>query len=143
MNQQNNDFHNNSYYSYQQPQGGTPNNNQNMPQDVNTEECEKSGSTSMILGIISLCLNFFCCGFVVASPILAIISLVYASKAKKASAGGNTYGGKGVAGLICSIISLMYSAIFICFIILNIFLGFFVMDFLDTVMNSIAFIFRL
>ncbi len=122
MNQQNNDFHNNSYYSYQQPQGNTPNNNQNMPQDVNTEECEKSGSTSMILGIISLCLNFFCCGFVVASPILAIISLVYASKAKKASVGGNTYGGKGVAGLICSIISLVISVIYVFVFILYFFI---------------------
>ena len=120
MNQQNNNFDQNSYYSYQSsPQGSAPQDNNPPPQQPpESEDVERYGKTSMILGIISAAMTFFCMGMFIVSPILAIISLVYSSKAKKAS-GGKYYGSSGVAGMICSIVSLaVYIIVILAFIIL-------------------------
>ncbi len=118
MNQQNNNFDQNSYYSYQSsPQGSAPQGNNPPPQQPpESEEVDRYGRNSMVLGIISVALTFFCLGVFVVSPVLAIISLVYSAKAKKAS-GGKYYGSAGVAGMICSIISLVvYALVILTFI---------------------------
>ena len=118
MIQLNINFDQNSYYSYQSsPQGSAPQGNNPPPQQPpESEEVGRYGQTSMVLGIISLALTFFCMGVFVVSPVLSIISLVYSSKAKKAS-GGKYYGSAGVAGMICSIISLVvYALVILAFI---------------------------
>ncbi len=69
----------------------------------------KHSQTSMILGIIALSLEVCCgcfCFLGIPTIVLGILSLVFGFKAKKLSPNGK-FGGKALAGIICSVIGLV------------------------------------
>ncbi len=106
-NGQSNDYGQNNSYDNSQYTGGYGvgdygNNPSQRPNDLRQEAKRKNGLTSMILGIISLLINPF--------AILSILAIVYAVKSGKADGSGKM-DGKGVAGLVCGIIGVVWFVI--------------------------------
>ena len=122
MNQDNKTTQEQTYYAAD-PFCETPHNEQQEQATpaAMTETPKKSKGmsiTAMILGIASLV-----CGSIVANVVLAILSLVFVSKAKKRSETG-TMDGFTTAGLICAVISLALTALLLIgVILLFVFLG--------------------
>lgn len=67
---------------------------------------------SMVLGIVTLGMLFFCCGCT--SPVTSILSLIFAIKGRE----NGKFDPKGLAGLICSVIFLGLFALFMAYYII-------------------------
>ncbi len=84
--------------------------------DAKNQDGENKATTSMILGIISICLLFTRI-FSIASFVLAIIGIVKYSGAKKLGCERNI--GQAKAGLVLSIISLVLSTLLVPIIFIS------------------------
>lgn len=86
---------------------------------VRKTECDKLSSRCLVFGIISLALVLTCpC---LPTFVLAIVSLYYYSKAKKLL-DTPKLGGNLLAGMICSIVSLVYSGLYFMIMLVYVFM---------------------
>lgn len=103
-----------SYYFYQI----MPSEEQKKEAELKKSEAEalgtRCGTISMVLGIVSLGVTFFFLFglFGIATTVLSIISLVFAVRSKKANT-TNRLQGKAIAGLVCSIVALVFATVFV------------------------------
>lgn len=107
-----NNFNNNNFNdnNFNQQQKG-PYQNPYTPNNNGMKE-PSEGTTSMVLGILSIVL---CCSFPI-SPALAIISIIYANKCRSLMGGFDTSNSK--VGRTCGIIGLVLSIIvLVCYIV--------------------------
>lgn len=98
-----------NYGFYQPDMTPIPQNPQNeVPPEVKT--AKKYGIASLVLGIIALVSVSLCCCLIFLTPVLAILSIVFAIVARKKL---GKFSGMMIAGLILSIIALVLFLIII------------------------------
>lgn len=97
--------------------------------DINDSQAqiEDLSKKCMIFGIVAVAIAWVCGCLFVASVILSILSLRNLSKAKKLN-GTAKMNGQMIAGMVCSIIALCLSALYLLMIVFYVF--FFLMAFL-------------
>ena len=113
----NNNFYSNKGFNDQPNDGGQPYSDEEY--FCIKEQADSLSSRCMVLGILAIAFAFFCpC---IPSFIFAIISLVLCSKVKKLT-NSQKLNGYQMTGMICSIISLVISAIYVAILLLYVFI---------------------